>query len=108
MTLRLAAVLTLSALAYAVAISLYLSRPATAQAMTCDHYPTLAERLASEFGEMPLARGLDWRGSIAEWWANPETGTWSLVTLSPQGYACIPAHGTSYEAVRPVAQGVDG
>lgn len=76
--------------------------------MTCDYYPALAEVLAGQYGEMPLERGLDWRGQLVEWWGNPETGTWSLVTLAPSGMACIPAHGQMYEPVRPEPQGSDG
>jgi hypothetical protein len=81
---------------------------AGAQQMTCRPYPMLVEVLADQYGEMPLARGLDWRGRLAEWWGNPETGTWSLVTLGPDGLACIPAHGDMYEAIAPTSQGEDG
>ena len=82
--------------------------PAWGQDMTCDHYPALVERLTGEFGEMPVVRGLNWSGQIAEWWANLETGTWSLVTLRPDGYACIPAHGSGHEVAAAPAIGIDG
>jgi hypothetical protein len=82
--------------------------PAMAQDMTCDFYPALAEMLTTQYGEMPLERGLDWRGNMMEWWGNPETGTWSLVTFTADGFACIPAHGELHESVEPVALGIDG
>jgi hypothetical protein len=102
---------SMMALVYAVAVTFFLSRPVGAQGthgMTCGRYDAIASRLLLEFGEVPLVRGLDWRGSLAEWWVNAETGTWSLVTMTPDGYSCVPAHGEMHEAVAPVARGTDG
>lgn len=83
--------------------------PAVAQAtqMQCRPYDEVAELLTGGFGEVLLERGLDHRGTMAEWWGNRETGTWSLVTVQPNGVACIPAYGQAFESIEPAALGTD-
>ena len=98
----------LLSLLYAAAVVYFLARPAQSQQMNCDAYDVLAERLADQYGERPIERGLDWRGEMVEWWGNFETGTWTLLVISASGMACIPAHGEMFETLEAAALGIDG
>jgi hypothetical protein len=72
-----------------------MASPAYAQPQ-CMGYPDLAAALTSEFSESVAGRGLS-NGNIAEIWVNPNTGTWTLVVVTPNGIACIAGHGTNWE-----------
>lgn len=72
-----------------------LASPAFAQPQ-CMGYADLAAALTSEFSESVIGRGIS-IGNIAELWANPATGSWTIVVVTPAGVGCIAGHGTSWE-----------
>lgn len=72
-----------------------LASPAVAEPQ-CMGYPDLAAALTTEFSESVVGRGIS-SGNIAEVWANPSTGTWTLVVVTPAGVGCIAGHGTNWE-----------
>jgi hypothetical protein len=66
--------------------------------------PTLkayAAALAEGWGETAQAGGTMQRGGVLMVFANPLTGTWTIVIQSPDGRYCSPASGTDYGAVKP-------
>lgn len=87
----LLAVLTASLMAF----------PAFAQQPQCmgtiDLYAALHER----YGEAQQFFGLS-GSAVLEMWANRETGSWTLISTSPNGVSCLIAAG---EAFQPVPQG---
>ncbi|TNE46863.1 MAG: hypothetical protein EP341_09585 [Sphingomonadales bacterium] len=52
--------------------------------------------LTSKYGEAPIARGLDSRGNMIEWWGNAETGSWTVIGTSPDGTSCILGQGGNF------------
>ena len=84
-----------------------LASPAAANP-NCAPYDALARELGNKWGEAPIERGLSSSGEMVEWWANDETGTWTVLVYSASGVACIIAAGELYEAVAAVPKGVDG
>lgn len=86
----------------AAALSLAAS-PALAQAV-CGPRAELAEKLAAEFGERPVARGLATDGRMVEVFAGPE-GSWTLVVTTPAGRACLAAAGEAWQPVEPALRG---
>lgn len=84
--------------------------PAVASAQDapqCFGYTDFASALATNYGESVLERGLSSAGTLIEWWGNPETGTWTLLVVTPAGLACMIADGQSYETFEPIAAGTD-
>lgn len=104
--------MTRSALAFAMWISI-LAPSAFAQelkqfitAQPCDDAFTMASKITSEYGEEPLfvsngnqlsARTGEWYSSSMMYFVNQDSGTWSLVSLYPDGTACMVAAGTNFE-----------
>ena len=80
--------------------------PACAQA-PCAPRAELAARLAAEFAEVPVARGLSADGRMVEAFASAE-GTWTIVLTRPDGQSCLAAAGEAWQALPPEPPGRDG
>jgi len=80
------------------AIAACFAVPATAQNQ-CAPHNTMMEQLADQYGEGRMSVALDNNGYLIEVYANTESGTWTAVLTTPDGEACIAAHGTDYETV---------
>ena len=72
----------------------------------CDNVLSITEKIMSEYGETPLfqgkgnqlsARDGNWYSSSMMYFVNQDSGTWSLVSLYPDGTACMVAAGTAFE-----------
>ena len=72
--------------------------PALAQG-NCAPRDTLGQALVQSYGEGPVLMGITTTGAILEFWANPETGSWTVITIMPDGTACIRAAGDNFEAM---------
>jgi len=72
--------------------------PAFAQNQ-CAPHNTMMEQLADQYGEGRMSVALDNNGYLIEVYANTTSGTWTAVLTTPDGEACIAAHGTAYETV---------
>jgi hypothetical protein len=62
----------------------------------------MAELLTDRYGEVAHSEGLTGDGAIMQLWANPETGSWSIVTIEPDGTACLRAAGGAFARLDPV------
>lgn len=98
--------------AFAIWISL-LAPTASAQqtkqfivAQPCDNVIIMTDKIVSEYGEEPLligngnqlsARDGNWYSSSMMYFVNQDSGTWSLISLYPDGTACMVAAGTDFE-----------
>lgn len=72
----------------------------------CAPADAVADRLAEQYGETIAHVGLDTRGVLIEWWENPETGSWTLIVLRPDGARCFIASGDMGRAVEPEPAGL--
>lgn len=86
------------------ALAAVIAIPAVAQE-NCAAFPEVASALVAKYGEGIVGQGL-YQGTILQMWANPETGTWTIVIVRPDGIACIPASGDNWEAVEPEPAGL--
>lgn len=82
-----------------------LSAVALAGSPQCGSYPDVLELLTSQYGEAPVAMGFPGPrqafpiGQIMELFANPETGTWTIVGYNPiVGVACMVGDGKGFES----------
>jgi hypothetical protein len=71
-----------------------------AQAQDCAVVDTVITALANRFGE-ELAAVLATGQHTVQIYANPETGTWTAITVAPTGVACVRASGTGYKFIDP-------
>lgn len=54
-----------------------------------------------EYGETLQSMGLNTNG-VVELYANPETGTWTIIVTSPEGVTCPVGAGESWQNVAPL------
>jgi hypothetical protein len=72
--------------------------PALAQG-NCTTRAALTVALATSYSEAPVIMGITSTGAVLELWANPETGTWTVLTVTPDGVACIRATGDNFTPI---------
>lgn len=94
----------------AVVLILLLAAAATAGAEQpppsphCGDSLEMRARLSQKYGETPVAFGLQANGNLLQFYASAKTGTWTAVTTSPAGLACIVAAGKNWQALPPAAK----
>ena len=73
----------------------------------CAKRAKMVEKLHARFGESRQSVGLTPGGQALEIFAQPETGTWTILLTLPNGTSCMMASGHAYQAVKtPADQGV--
>ncbi|MCL6609895.1 MAG: hypothetical protein K6T74_17575 [Geminicoccaceae bacterium] len=81
--------------------------PATAQVpsgvarMLCHDYKELVRQLGSRYEEVPVSTGLQSNGNLIQVFASPRTGTWTILSVAPDGTGCVVAAGRSWETTPP-------
>jgi hypothetical protein len=81
-----------------------MATPALAQEDNCGPRTKVIYKLANEFLEAPIAEGLQMPPvpnappRVLEWFGNPQKGTWTLLSTTPDGKTCIIASGESFAA----------
>lgn len=83
------------ALAAAMAVCL-IGSTATAQ-QQCAPYESVVAQLADDYQEQLRTLGLVDNDAVVVQFANEETGTWTILVVSPQGVACLIASGESWQ-----------
>lgn len=73
----------------------------TQEQMSCAQLAELAAGLAEHYGEKPVAMGLQPNGQLLEIFASPDSGTWTALTTSPAGLACVVATGKGWQQGAP-------
>ena len=67
----------------------------------CGKRERVAEVLAREYEEVPVARGATVSGSLVELFVSDSADTWTLVVTTPQRISCVMASGDAWEQGRP-------
>lgn len=65
----------------------------------CKHWREIAHELASRYAERPVAFGLQSNGNLLQVFVSEATGTWTLVTMHPNGTACLVGAGNGWETL---------
>lgn len=75
--------------------------PAQAQSpASCAPRDTVLRHLETEFGELPIWRGLS-DGRVMEIVSNPDGSSWTALMSLPNGMTCLFATGEAAESVKP-------
>jgi len=57
-------------------------------------------KLVSQYGEARAATGMVGEQQLMELWANPSSGSWTVILTTAQGIACVVATGNDFEVAR--------
>ncbi len=89
---------TLGASVLAITMVLFIwatFEPAAAQ-IACTARGEVAERLAGEYAEAPVAAGLTSSGAVIEVFTRDDGATWTIVLTKPEGTSCLVAAGEAW------------
>lgn len=78
-----------------------MTTPALAQTPCLPTLDAYAAALSDRYGESVQAVGTMGDGAPLLMFANPETGSWTIIVQAPDGRYCSPASGQNYTAVKP-------
>ena len=92
----------------AIIIGALFASPAAAQ--NCAPVTHVAEQLGTQYGETVQDMGIASNGALVQWWGNAETGTWTVIAVTPDGTACLVASGEGFEhtPTAPAPMGTEG
>ncbi len=79
--------------------------PVAAQ-VTCGEYDNWVRTLDSKYGESRRSSGISVQ-TVFETWANEKTGTWTIISVYPNGRACVVASGESWQEYKPRIPGTN-
>lgn len=80
----------------AVFALLAVSLAAEAQ-MRCGPRDTVVGHLSTKYGETQQSVGLQQGRGMVETFANPDSGTWTILLTTPNGMSCLMAAGEAWE-----------
>lgn len=93
----------IKSIATAAVLGLTACQPAIAQALDCNHSQSAWRNLNEKYGETRQSVALGRDGiMIVETWANPETGTFTILGTSNFGQSCVIMEGTDWASTAPV------
>ena len=90
-----------------VALSLLGLVPASAEVpsgvarMLCHDYKEIVRQLGTRYEEVPVSTGLQTNGNLIQVFASPRTGTWTILSVAPDGTGCVLAAGRGWETTTP-------
>ncbi len=70
--------------------------PTVGVIIPCHEYREVRRQLADRYGEAPVSAGVRSTGELVEVFASPRRGTWTIVSTSPAGLACVLAAGKGW------------
>ncbi len=73
------------------------------EAALCADRAAVAQRLAKDFSENPVAIGITSSGNVIEVFSARTGDTWTIVMTLPNGKSCLMAIGEGWEQVAPKA-----
>jgi hypothetical protein len=80
-----------------IAALLWTAGQAFSQTSPCAPKAAMEMQIASRFGETALPLQAMSAGNLIKWFANPQTRTWTMLAINPNGLACIAAAGDNFE-----------
>ncbi|MEK0082485.1 hypothetical protein [Benzoatithermus flavus] len=69
----------------------------------CHDYREIARELGAKYEETPVSLGLQTNGNLLQVFASARSRTWTIVSLMPNGLACVLAAGEDWEPLEPRA-----
>ena len=84
-----------------LAVALAMAAPAHAQTARCADRTAIVAGLLAEYGEVQVMAGQQGTDTILEVFANPATGSWTVLTTTRDGMACLRGAGTDLVIARP-------
>ena len=66
----------------------------------CGDYRTLVELLARRYDERPQSLGLGDDGRVLELFTSEEGGSWTMLSVAPDGRSCVLATGRDWQQRR--------
>jgi hypothetical protein len=71
--------------------------PSGVARMLCHDYKELVRQLGSRWEEVPVSIGLQNNGNLIQVFSSPRTGTWTILSVAPDGTGCVVAAGRAWE-----------
>ena len=71
------------------------------QRLPCFSYGEVARQLKGTYEEAPVSLGLQANGNLLQVFNSATSGSWTIVSTSPDGMACILAAGRNWENLKP-------
>ncbi len=75
--------------------------PSGVARMLCHDYKELVRQLGARYDEVPVSIGLQSNGNLIQVFSSPRTGTWTILSVAPDGTGCVVAAGRSWETTTP-------
>lgn len=69
--------------------------------LPCSRYDLIRRQLGQDYAEEPVSLGLQSNGNLLQIFASATSGTWTIVSMAPNGTACVVAAGASWENIAP-------
>ena len=70
------------------------------QRLPCFSYGEVARQLKGTYDEAPVSLGLQANGNLLQVFNSTRSGSWTIVSTSPDGMACILAAGRNWEDLK--------
>jgi len=84
---------------YLITVLALVATQASAQSQKCAPRDVMIDQLTGKYAEKLQGHGLGSETAFVEFWANRESGSWSVTVTNPAGISCLVASGRHYEAV---------
>lgn len=68
--------------------------------LPCFSYAEVARQLKGTYEEAPVSLGLQANGNLLQVFNSAKSGSWTIVSTSPDGTACILAAGRNWENLK--------
>ncbi len=68
--------------------------------LPCFSYGEVARQLKGTYQEAPVSLGLQANGNLLQVFSSARSGSWTIVSTSPDGKACILAAGRNWENLK--------
>ncbi|WP_159712730.1 hypothetical protein [Geminicoccus flavidas] len=69
--------------------------------LPCTGYAQIRGELARSYAEAPVSIGLQSNGHLLQMFASSGNDTWTMVSLAPNGQACVVAAGSDWQSLKP-------
>ncbi len=69
--------------------------------LPCTDYRRIRAELGQTYAEEPVSAGLQSNGHLLQLFASAERDSWTMVSLAPDGQACVVAAGADWRSLRP-------
>ena len=66
----------------------------------CHNYKEISNQLDKRYQESPISIGMQSNGNMLQVYANEGKGSWTILSVTPQGLGCILAAGRNWEAIK--------